>query len=90
MLIIAHRGASGERPEHTLAAYERAIELDAQYAAPVLNLGILNDLYLRDGARALALYERYLALTGGKDATVTKWVADLKNRKPAAAKKEAS
>ena len=22
-LVIAHRGASGERPEHTLAAYER-------------------------------------------------------------------
>ena len=25
-LIIAHRGASGERPEHTPAAYERAID----------------------------------------------------------------
>jgi glycerophosphoryl diester phosphodiesterase len=26
MLVIAHRGASGERPEHTLASYERAID----------------------------------------------------------------
>ena len=26
LLIVAHRGASGERPEHTLAAYERAID----------------------------------------------------------------
>ena len=30
-LVIAHRGASGERPEHTLAAYERAIEQGADY-----------------------------------------------------------
>lgn len=63
-------------------AYEKAIALDAGYAAPVLNLGILHDLYLGDGAPALELYTRYLAMTGG-DATVTKWVADLRNRKPA-------
>lgn len=61
-------------------AYERAIALDARYAAPVLNLGILNDLYLQDRQRALALYDQYLVLAGG-DAAVTKWVADLKNRK---------
>jgi Flp pilus assembly protein TadD len=61
-------------------AYERAIALDATYAAPVLNLGILNDLYLQDRKRALVLYDQYLALAGG-DAAVTKWVADLKNRK---------
>ncbi len=63
-------------------AYERAIALDAAYAAPQLNLGILHDLYLGDGARALELYERYQMLTAGQDATVGKWVADLKNRKP--------
>jgi glycerophosphoryl diester phosphodiesterase len=28
-LVIAHRGASGERPENTASAFERAIELDA-------------------------------------------------------------
>ena len=33
LLIIAHRGASGERPEHTLAAYERAIDQGARLAA---------------------------------------------------------
>ncbi|HET7525298.1 MAG TPA: tetratricopeptide repeat protein [Burkholderiaceae bacterium] len=60
--------------------YEKAIALDATYASPVLNLGILNDLYLQDRKRALALYDQYLALSGG-DAAVTKWVADLKNRK---------
>jgi Flp pilus assembly protein TadD len=60
--------------------YEKAIALDTTYASPVLNLGILNDLYLQDRKRALALYDRYLAMSGG-DAAVTKWVADLKNRK---------
>ena len=64
------------------SAYERAIALDANYAAPLLNLGILNDLYLWDGPRALELYDRYLALSPGGDAQVSKWVADLKNRKP--------
>ncbi len=62
------------------AAYERAIDLNPEYAAATLNLGILTDLYLWDGRRAMELYDRYLALTPGGDATVTKWVADLKNR----------
>jgi len=35
-LIIAHRGASAERPEHTLAAYERAIDQGADYIEPDL------------------------------------------------------
>ena len=63
-------------------AYEAAISLDAAYPSPLLNLGILHDLYLGDAPRALELYEKYLALPPGGDATVTKWVADLKNRKP--------
>ena len=64
-------------------AYERAIAADPDYAAASLNLGILNDLYLGDAKRAGELYERYLALSPGGDAAVTKWVAELKNRKPA-------
>jgi glycerophosphoryl diester phosphodiesterase len=35
-LVIAHRGASGYRPEHTLAAYELAVELGADYIEPDL------------------------------------------------------
>ncbi|HEX6706435.1 MAG TPA: tetratricopeptide repeat protein [Albitalea sp.] len=62
-------------------AYEKAIALDPNYPAAQLNLGILHDLYLNDGPRALELYGRYLALSPSGDATVTKWIADLKNRK---------
>lgn len=36
ILVIAHRGASGYRPEHTLAAYELAIEMGADYVEPDL------------------------------------------------------
>ena len=64
-------------------AYERAVEADPAYAAPVLNLGILNDLYLGDGKRAAELYDRYLALSPSGDAVVAKWVAELMNRKAA-------
>ncbi|QWC57235.1 glycerophosphodiester phosphodiesterase [Erythrobacter sp. 3-20A1M] len=35
-IVIAHRGASGERPEHTLASYERAIDQGADYIEPDL------------------------------------------------------
>ncbi len=35
-LVIAHRGASGERPEHTLASYKLAIEQGADVIEPDL------------------------------------------------------
>jgi glycerophosphoryl diester phosphodiesterase len=35
-IVIAHRGASGERPEHTLAAYELAIAQGADFVEPDL------------------------------------------------------
>lgn len=44
MLVIAHRGASGERPEHTLAAYELAIDQGADYIEP--DLVVSKDLVL--------------------------------------------
>ena len=80
-LGIAYRanGQFGKARE----AYEHALTLDANYAAALLNLGILHDLYLGEPAKALALYERYLALAPGGDATVTKWAADLRRRVPA-------
>ena len=43
-IVIAHRGASAERPEHTLAAYERAIDQGADYIEP--DLVVTKDLVL--------------------------------------------
>lgn len=63
-------------------AYAHAIALDPNYANAVLNLGVLEDLYLADNAQALALYTRYLALTPAGDPVVAKWVADVRNRLP--------
>lgn len=42
-IVIAHRGASGYLPEHTLAGYELAVKLGADYIEPDLQL-------TRDGA----------------------------------------
>ena len=73
------------------ASYEQAIALDAAYAPAVLNLGILHDLYLWDGERALELYDRYMQLTPGGDEQVKRWISDLRNRnqkKNAAQRKE--
>lgn len=36
VILIAHRGASGERPEHTLAAYDLAIDQGADFIEPDL------------------------------------------------------
>ncbi len=68
-------------------AYEEAIKLDANFTPAIINLGILHDMYLGDGKRALDLYSRYLAITPAGDNEVNKWIAELKNRKanPAAA-----
>ena len=37
-IVIGHRGASGYRPEHTLASYDLAVELGADYIEPDLVL----------------------------------------------------
>jgi Flp pilus assembly protein TadD len=71
-------------------AYEHALALAPNYANAVLNLGVLDDLYLGDGAHALELYTRYLALTPAGDPVVAKWVADVRNRQPKAAAPAAS
>jgi glycerophosphoryl diester phosphodiesterase len=54
-LVIAHRGASGERPEHTLAAYELAIDQGADYIEPDL-------VSTRDGV-LVARHDAELSLT---------------------------
>jgi len=52
-IVIAHRGASGYRPEHTLAAYELAIAQGADYIEP--------DLVLTRDRVLVARHDRYLS-----------------------------
>jgi glycerophosphoryl diester phosphodiesterase len=54
-IIIAHRGASGERPEHTLASYALAIEQGADYIEP--------DLVLTKDAVLVARHENAISET---------------------------
>jgi len=61
-IVIAHRGASGYRPEHTLAAYELAIDMGADYIEPDLVL-------TRDGV-FIARHENALALVEARTGSV--------------------
>lgn len=54
-IVIAHRGASGYLPEHTLAAYQKAIEMGADYIEP--------DLVITKDGVLVARHEHYLGLT---------------------------
>lgn len=54
-LVIAHRGASGERPEHTIAAYQLAIDQGADIIEP--------DLVMTSDGVLVARHDRYLSTT---------------------------
>jgi glycerophosphoryl diester phosphodiesterase len=57
-IVIAHRGASGYRPEHTLAAYELAITMGADYIEP--------DLVITKDGVLIARHENALAIVDAK------------------------
>ena len=71
LLVIAHRGASGERPEHTLEAYRLAIAQGADFIEPDL-------VPTRDGV-LVARHEN--ALSGSTDVAARPEFADRKARK---------
>jgi glycerophosphoryl diester phosphodiesterase len=50
LLVVAHRGASFERPENTLAAFERAIEIGAEW--------IEMDVHADDGGRLVVTHDK--------------------------------
>lgn len=54
-IVIAHRGASGYRPEHTLMAYKVGIEQGADYVEP--------DLVLTKDGHLVARHDVYLSST---------------------------
>ncbi len=62
------------------AAYQRAIAADPLLPDPQLNVAILLDLYKGEPVRALEHYEQYDLLTGGGDADVKRWLAELRRR----------
>lgn len=71
-IVIAHRGASGYRPEHTLAAYELAIDMGADFIEP--------DLVLSKDGVFVARHENALAvvdLTSGAITEATSNVHEL-------------
>ena len=53
--VIAHRGASGHAPENTIAAFQRAVELGAQF--------IETDIHLTRDARFVAIHDKLLQRT---------------------------
>ncbi len=69
--VIAHRGASGYRPEHTLKAYELAIDLGADYIEPDL-------VPTKDGV-LVARHEN--EISGTSDVEAHKEFADRKTKK---------
>ncbi|MBM3487717.1 MAG: glycerophosphodiester phosphodiesterase [Alphaproteobacteria bacterium] len=54
-IVIGHRGASGERPEHTLEAYARAIDQGADFIEP--------DLVMTKDGVVLARHENEIGAT---------------------------
>jgi glycerophosphoryl diester phosphodiesterase len=70
-IIIAHRGASGERPEHTLAAYSLAIEQGADFIEP--------DLVMTRDGQLVARHEN--DISGTTDVSSRKEFADRKTTK---------
>lgn len=67
-IVIAHRGASGERPEHTLAAYELAVEQGADFIEP--------DLVMTKDGQLVARHENNIS-----DTTDVSSRAEFKDRK---------
>ncbi len=71
MLIIAHRGASGNAPENTLAAFRKAVALGATF--------IETDLQLSRDARFVAIHDATVnRTTNGHGAVHDMTLADLR------------
>lgn len=63
-IIFAHRGASGTRPENTMAAFRRAVELGAT--------GIETDVQLSADGQPVLIHDETLSRTAGASG----WVGD--------------
>jgi glycerophosphoryl diester phosphodiesterase len=68
-IVIAHRGASGYRPEHTLAAYELAIDMGADFIEP--------DLVMSKDGVLLARHENALAVVDVKSGAISEATSNV-------------
>jgi len=75
-ILQRHKGAFEEARKH----YQRAIDIDSNYAPAYLNLGILFDIYFQDLVKALQHYQKYQALISEENSQVTGWIADIERR----------
>jgi tetratricopeptide (TPR) repeat protein len=75
-IIERQQGLFEQAKQH----YQDALKIDSNYANAHLNLGILLDIYLQQWKDALAEYQKYQQLTGNKNETVEKWIADIQRR----------
>lgn len=66
-------------------SYLKAIELNPAEASYVLNLGILNDLYLKRPEEALKHYRDYQRMTSNRELKVAAWIKALEAASPAPA-----
>ena len=67
-LVIAHRGASGYLPEHTLAGYELAVRMGADYIEPDLQMtrdGVLVAIHDDTLQRTTNVADLFAARNGG-------------------------
>lgn len=64
-VIYAHRGASGYCPENTIAAFSKALELEAT--------GIETDVQMTKDGRLVLIHDESLKRTAGADA----WIKDV-------------
>lgn len=78
-LLIAHRGASGHLPEHTLAAYFVAIESGADYVEPDL-------VMTRDGV-LVARHENAIAIVDRDTGAIVEATTDVAERPEFAARR---
>lgn len=77
-LGIISRGAGEFKQAYTY--YEKALQIDPDYAYAHLNFGILLELYMGKLPEALEHYQRYQELTKEEDVEVKKWIVDLGRR----------
>lgn len=76
--VIAHRGASALRPEHTLAAYQQAIDDGADIIEP--------DLVITKDGVLVARHENAIAIAGA-DGSIKEATTDVADRPEFAARK---